>query len=251
MYNNLKHILVNMAAKTIDILTGEYVNLNYEEASGIRRIAACLLDWFIIYFSMGVLILYTDVFIFKHLPEFIFVIILIAPNLIIELITHGKTIGKMLLGIRVINDKCESPDFYQLFLRWLIFPIDFFFVIGTIFMFAKGQRLGDMAGGCRVVYKQSHERRAVDISEEFKFALKKNYTVKYNNANQLSAGEIASINKVLHYKGFSHRRTPVADKVREKLQIKEKASFLGGTSDQSFLQQVVNDYYYLNQFYLQ
>ena len=74
-----------------------------------------------------------------------------------EAIFDGRTYGKRLMGIRVVDAHGQPPGFVAAALRNLLRPIDnlpYGFAVGTLLVLqsASGQRLGDLAAGTRVVH---------------------------------------------------------------------------------------------------
>ena len=67
----------------------------------------------------------------------------------------GQTVGKKIVGIRVVADGGGEPDSRAIVLRTLLRIVDgfFFYLVGFIVAMAsdKNQRLGDMVGGTRVI----------------------------------------------------------------------------------------------------
>ena len=74
----------------------------------------------------------------------------------------GRTVGKWLLGLRLITDTGQSPGFWSIFLRNILILADQFFLIGLIFMWLHGkeQRIGDLAAGTLVIYERKKGRVA-------------------------------------------------------------------------------------------
>lgn len=227
-----------MSNEKIDILTGEYVTLSFKKADVGQRIGAFLLDWLILgvasYFIIALIeeanLTFFEYIYFSLLPFF---------NLFIEYKTKGYTIGKKILGLRIISDECTAPSFLQCFMRWLLFPIDYI-VVGLILMAQKGQRLGDMASGCQCICTADKYQAKVDLDEEFKY-LQPNYKVQYPKAAQLNKDDITVITKVLYHTSFQDRAEETARKIEESLNIARKSP-----SATLFLKDILNDYKFLN-----
>lgn len=78
----------------------------------------------------------------------------------LEYFWAGKTVGKRLLGIRVMQENGHSVTLLSCFIRNLLriidmLPIAYFIGIMMIFLHSKHKRLGDIVAGTLVV----HERR--------------------------------------------------------------------------------------------
>jgi uncharacterized RDD family membrane protein YckC len=71
----------------------------------------------------------------------------------------GQTLGKRLLGLRVIQDDGRNPGFLTIFLRNALLIADFFpalFLFGmlSVFLHRQEKRLGDMVAGTLVIREQ-------------------------------------------------------------------------------------------------
>jgi len=76
----------------------------------------------------------------------------------------GQTVGKRLLGLRVLTSDGSRPSLARCFLRNLLLPVEFLpalFLLGTaaIYLSPKRQRLGDLVAGTVVVRRQAVSRR--------------------------------------------------------------------------------------------
>jgi uncharacterized RDD family membrane protein YckC len=86
-------------------------------------------------------------------------------NVVIDLLyfallegTVGASLGKLIVGTRVVKEDYRKVNFGGAFLRNLVRPVDYFFcfLVGIITIAAtqKRQRLGDMAGSTLVVRQE-------------------------------------------------------------------------------------------------
>ncbi len=80
----------------------------------------------------------------------------IGYGMVLEWFWHGRTVGKWLLRLRVMDEQCYRLRFNQVFIRNLLRFIDalplFYFVGGVAALFSRhGQRLGDFAANTVVV----------------------------------------------------------------------------------------------------
>ena len=145
---------------TVQINTAQNVTLNYDVASVGARMLAGLLDVIFMY-AYVLLIFYfldaTDLLV--DIEEWQF-IILILPYLfyhfILELMFNGQSFGKMITKIKVIKADGSQAGIGSYFLRWLFGLFEIHMSGGTaaaiaILFNGKGQRLGDMAAGTRVI----------------------------------------------------------------------------------------------------
>ncbi|HEX6922443.1 MAG TPA: RDD family protein [Bacillales bacterium] len=163
-----------MNQETEQIKTPEFVTLNFQLAGLGSRGAALILDMLILLIGNGLLglLLY---FISKNRLWFFFVdpalllgLMIIALFVIYwgyffvcEFFFAGKTVGKRLIGIRVIQDNGHSLTLLSAFIRNLLRIIDmlptaYFLGMIMVFFHPKHKRLGDVTAGTLVV----HERKA-------------------------------------------------------------------------------------------
>jgi uncharacterized RDD family membrane protein YckC len=82
-------------------------------------------------------------------------------KLLLEAFWNGQTLGKRVVGIRVVKANGLPVDFLQVLVRNLMRIVDYlpgYYILGSIVVLAshRGQRLGDMVAGTVVV----RERRA-------------------------------------------------------------------------------------------
>jgi uncharacterized RDD family membrane protein YckC len=79
-------------------------------------------------------------------------LVLFAYDIILETLNHGRTVGKVAAGIRVVGRNGEPVRFLASAVRNIARILDFLpflYVIGTISIVAtqRGQRVGDLAAG--------------------------------------------------------------------------------------------------------
>lgn len=213
----------------VNILTGEYVNLHYKKASVLRRFVAVIIDWIM----LGVF-----AYIFSKLQiSTVFFYTATFISLLSEYFSKGFTIGKFILKIRVISDQCTPPSFLQCFLRWALFPIDFW-MVGVILIANKGQRLGDITSGCQCIYLSEKGQKKVKLFDEFHYA-DPNYKVRFPEVAKLKPETIKRIEHILFYDGFSNLKTDMFINLKKWLKINHSIN------EDQLLEQVYNDYKYL------
>ena len=85
-----------------------------------------------------------------------FFVIYFGYFIILEHMMNGQTIGKRILGLRVIQENGEPADFFQILIRgFLRSSVDMMYVGIFIILFSKKhKRLGDMAAGTIVVCEE-------------------------------------------------------------------------------------------------
>ncbi len=87
-----------------------------------------------------------------------------------EMFFAGQTPGKMAFGIQVVRDDGTPLDWHASLTRNILRVVDFlplFYFAGTLSMMLnrRFQRLGDLAAGTIVIYKEKREKAATDIPQ--------------------------------------------------------------------------------------
>ncbi|HEX5086222.1 MAG TPA: RDD family protein [Nocardioides sp.] len=148
---------------TDDLVTGEAVALDLPAASLGARIISGLIDVFV---TMILFIAAVFVFIVAALQSdqaliwasFIatmIVVFLVYPSTL-ETLTHGKSLGKLVCGLRTVRDDAGPITFQHAFVRALVGVVEIYLLYGVPAFFSalvspRGKRLGDYAAGTYVV----------------------------------------------------------------------------------------------------
>lgn len=243
----------------IKIPTSFNIELEFETAEFHKRLFAWLIDLtVIIAFNLAIGKIFGSLIDEKaanddnNLPylynlHWIQVIIFIPPllyHIACETFMNGQSIGKKILGIRVINENGGRPAFSQLLLRWLLRLADFWFSLfmGGLFsvlLSKKDQRLGDMAAGTLVI----NSRTKSDINETVFVELDESYQPRFANALMLSDRDMNIIKSILDTKSASKKESMAeraGEKISSVLGIKEYVHPI------ELLETVLKDYNYLS-----
>lgn len=163
----------------LKIKTPEFVSIQFQIAGLGSRASAFIIDQlilmtvnilvlivlFIIMSGSPALPLFTEM---NSLPLAITIIALFIINwgyfFALEFFSGGRTIGKKLIGIRVIQDNGHSITLLSSFIRNLIRIIDslptaYFLGIIMVFFHSKHKRLGDVVAGTIVVHERKAKRK--------------------------------------------------------------------------------------------
>lgn len=235
-----------MAESTI--ITGQFVRISQTPASLGERFLALLIDYILI----GLYLYSTLALIswFQTSTDFtvtIFLIMIYLPVLLYsflcETFNHGQSLGKRLMNIRVVKADGSTPSIGSYLLRWLLFPIDFFFTGGigilSILLTKNSQRLGDLAAGTMVIKENNYRKIHVSL-DEFDY-LTKNYHPTYPQAADLSLEQVNVITRTLQSgkKDRMQRIAQLARKVQELLSVTPHES-----NKEHFLETILRDYQY-------
>lgn len=172
-----------MNQEQTNIKTPEFVSIQFQLAGVGSRAAAFLLDTLILS-TASFLILLTLLLIlygssdfwllgeaFYSVPLAITIILLFVLNwsyfFLLEFFAGGKTIGKRVVGIRVIQENGHSITLLSSFIRNFLriidsLPASYFLGIIMIFFHSKHKRIGDLVAGTIVI----HERRAKNSKKQ-------------------------------------------------------------------------------------
>lgn len=161
----------------IRVSTPEFVTLRFTAAGLGTRILALLVDWIILGVVLGmlgyigmlfiILVDETGSSLWKSIVVGIgivmFVFIPLLYYILTETFLHGQTLGKKVLGIRVVTDMGTAPSFFAIFLRNVLRMVDslpLVYIVGliTIFSNSRAKRLGDLAAGTMVVKREEESR---------------------------------------------------------------------------------------------
>lgn len=244
----------------IKIPTSFNIELEFETPEFHKRLFAWLTDLFILY-AYYIIVRYLIINISgnhsspgnENLPflynlsaiQLILFVPLFVYHFVCELTMNGQSIGKKILGLKVISENGGRPAFYQYLIRWLLRPCDFFFfgLVGllTVVNSKKNQRLGDLAAGTLVI----KTKMETDINDTVFFELSDTYKPRFKEVMRLSDRDMNVIKGVLSnckkYNNFDvAART--SEKVRTLLNIQDYEEPV------EFLETLLKDYnYYSNQ----
>ncbi len=189
--------------KKIEFESAQNVKIEYELASVGARTAAAAIDFllFAIYFAVfGAIFGFVDVF-QENIGAFLFFQFLlmrlpwILYNPMVEFLTHGQSLGKYILGIRVVTVNGERPGLREVFTRWL-FKGDFLWIspdLFALFWFGIGlmgivyagtsnrtQRIGDVMANTVVIRNKSSVNYS--LSDVLSIKNQQNHTPTYPQA---------------------------------------------------------------------
>ncbi|SEO64475.1 Uncharacterized membrane protein YckC, RDD family [Amphibacillus marinus] len=169
-----------------EIKTPEYVSLKYAIAGIGSRGAAFIIDQLIIA-TVYIIIFISMFFVFESSFFFIptdqqllwflaiiviFVFVLEWSYFVVqEFFWNGKTIGKRIIGLRVIQDNGHRITLLSSIIRNLLriidsLPTSYLLGLMLIFFQAKHQRLGDLAAGTIVVHDERVKKKKIDPVEK-------------------------------------------------------------------------------------
>jgi uncharacterized RDD family membrane protein YckC len=157
---------------TDDLVTGEAVALDLPPAglgtrmvSGLIDVAATLL------LLIAVVMLFMtasrqadEALVWVAVVGTLITVFLVFPTSL-ETLTHGKSLGKLAMGLRTVRDDAGPVSFQQSFVRALVAVVEVYVFGGVPAFFcalvnSRGKRLGDLAAGTYVVRERVRLRLA-------------------------------------------------------------------------------------------
>jgi uncharacterized RDD family membrane protein YckC len=165
-------------AEDLVVSTPERVSFAYDTATLGSRFLAQLLDLLVLVGAAGLLSV-GFVAVLSAAPQLqatqswiiaVWLLVIFAAVIgyfpLSEAVWSGKTLGKLVMRLRVVDARGGPISVSQAIVRNLVRLVDFlplYYAVGAVTMFVnqRGQRLGDLAAGTVVV----RERRAVSLPE--------------------------------------------------------------------------------------
>ncbi|NED19691.1 RDD family protein [Streptomyces sp. SID9913] len=146
-----------------ELVTGEAVALELRPARLPSRALAVLLDLaaaMAVYIGLTILVVAATASLDEAAQTAIslslFLLTLVGGPILIETLTHGKSLGKLACGLRVVRDDGGPIRFRHSLVRGLIGVIEILMTLGVVaciasLVSARGRRLGDVFAGTLVV----------------------------------------------------------------------------------------------------
>lgn len=235
--------------ETFNLSTTQNVALEFKIASVGDRILAFMLDVFI----LGIIGLGVGLVIAQLGTASPWMLVLLLPvlfyHLIFEVLFNGQSLGKMIMGIRVVKADGSQLTFGTCFIRWIFRLVDVTLMGGAvavliIIVTGKGQRLGDLAASTTVLKASKTENNGSTIWAE----VEESYEVQYPQAERLSEKDIKTITEVLlvSYKNSENETSSNLLRKTRKA-IAEKILITSELNDRNFLITLVKDFNAIHQ----
>ena len=247
----------------INFTSAQHVEIEYEIASVIQRIAAYVIDTVIlgVYLFIVLMAIQLDDF-FVNFGTWSFFMLLLAKmpwilyQPVMEYLTGGQTIGKMALGIRVVRLNGERVGWREVMTRWLLRG-DFLWISASYFILLipcwnifdtfiislsnRQQRIGDALADTIIIKVKSSQYYA--LKDVLKIKSHENYTPTYNNVAQFTDEDMIYIkNCIQHQKRYKGKDIDsllvrLSDETARKLELHDAPN-----ERIKFLETVLNDY---------
>jgi len=236
--------------RTIEITTTQNVTIEYELASLNDRIVAFIIDGFIIWASLMVLVIILNAVVPHELQTYIvyFVVIpiFLFYSLFSEIFSNGRSWGKKALGIKVVKINGTEAGINDYLIRWTFRMVDIYFSLGSLALLMvsstdKAQRLGDLIANTAVI--RIRPKTMLKLNDILKISSRQNYEPHYPQVRQMNENEMLIVKTVLdrekRYPNEAHKEV-MAELVKtlcERLNITEQIA-----DPRVFLRTLINDY---------
>ncbi len=207
--------------KNTEIITAHNVIIQYEIASLPLRIGsfmidvAVLLGYFFVLNMLMVIFTVSEVNLFEEtsgIASFVYVLFLFPVffySFFMESFFSGQTVGKLALGLRVINIKGASPSIGDLFLRWTFRMVEIVGSFGAIAVLSimineNNQRIGGLVSNTLVI--QLKPSRNYSIKDILKLKSTENYKATYPEIVKFTDDDVLFIKNALErHKKFKNK----------------------------------------------
>jgi uncharacterized RDD family membrane protein YckC len=151
------------------LVTGEAVALDLRPTGFVLRAAGTMIDW-LLYFGGYILL---AIFVLPLIAESLrldesataavavvgLVLMLVVAPITVELLSHGKSLGRLAVGARIVRDDGGAIGFRHAFIRALTGVLEIFITFGglaaiTALLNGQSKRLGDLLAGTYSRYER-------------------------------------------------------------------------------------------------
>lgn len=238
----------------LQVNTTQNVNLSYNIVSIGERILAFLIDGLILYLYATLISLIGDAIDFAFDDNWTTIglmSLIFLPAMCYSLIMHslfnGRTVGKMVMKIRVVRLDGSPVHWSNYLVRWMLRLVDIWIFAGSIGVLSilfseRRQRVGDAAAGTVVISTKNKTKVSHTILEE----VEEEYLPVFTNVTQLTDKDIRLIKETFLIAKKSNDYKTLKT-LRDKVE-----SLLGSSSkmyDQKYIDTVLKDYNYFTQQY--
>lgn len=241
--------------KKIEITTAQKVIIQYELASLRDRIIAFIIDAIILWSTVGILVAIITLSTASNFnPELTETLswlvatpIVVFYTLVSELITNGQTLGKRMMGLKVVKLNGGLPTADDFLIRWVFRGIDIYTSFGAVAALLvsssdKAQRLGGLLSNTAVIkLKGDFSIKLEDLEKMFDSA--NDYEATYPNVTMFTDKDMLVLKELM--KRYQSNPNPAHQKLMRrsvvslsrKLNLEETP-----TNAMEFLQLVLKDY---------
>lgn len=219
------------------------ITLKYTTATVFDRIVAYIIDAIIIGVTVGLLYLTVGTS-----NESLYFALMIIPvffyTLLMEILNDGRSVGKLILGLKVVRVDGRYPSGYDYFMRWIFRFVDIYLTSGTLAALMvsstpRNQRIGDMLGDTTVIRMRNLR---VPLARVLKLSELKTRTPKYPQVVGLSESQVVLIKETLNQK--SAYKKEAYDILLHDLsrRVSGYLNIIQAESPKVFLETIIKDY---------
>lgn len=219
------------------------IMLQYSTATVMHRAASYMIDAVIVGVVMTIFAL-----VFASAGETAITLILgfifFFYTLLMEIFNDGRSLGKMMVGLKVVRIDGRPPKGYDFLMRWMFRWVDIYMSIGalaavTVGATPRGQRIGDLLADTTVIHVKNLR---IPLKRLLNLNVLEKYKPQYENAAELTEEQVLLAKETLmranRYKNDAHKDALnlIAERLAGRLQIKQPAN------TEQFIQTVIKDY---------
>jgi uncharacterized RDD family membrane protein YckC len=235
----------------LTVTTSFNIDLDFRIAPFHKRLLAWMIDLVLIY----IYVILINRFVVRPLNMYEYagntatILFLLIPaysyHLLMEVFCNGQSVGKMAMGIQVMDLNGHEATLSQYLLRWLFRLFDMMITLGAAAVLSTAltkysQRLGDIVAGTVVIDKKAR----TDIGDTIYLDLNQdNYKVAFPQIMQLNDRDINGIRNLLDTKSSSRDTEIYMEQVAQK--IKDVLKIQTEMETREFLKQLLHDYNFL------
>jgi len=238
--------------KSVTIQTSQNVRIDYQLAGTGARIGSFIIDatiYIVLYWILALLMLnlvdsFDDITIIGFLGFFCF----IAYYFLSEMFSRGQTLGKRIIGLRVIRLDGRDPTPADFLTRAIFLLPDVLLTSGIpamvlIFTGRQNQRLGDMVAGTAVIH--SSVSSTFSLKEIMGITNREDHEPEFPGIQRFTNDDMMivkhSLERMRKYGNPAHRQAvrQLAVRIADQLEL-EKAEVK--YSPEKFLERVLLDY---------
>jgi uncharacterized RDD family membrane protein YckC len=242
--------------KTISFTTAQFVTIEYELASPAYRAVASFLDviFQLVFMAIVGLFLSQNLFSIAQNENALSVILLFFFRLpwflyspVIEYFTNGRSLGKLIMGIRVVKSNGETAGLREYFTRWIFRVVDIwaggfgFLALLLASTTEKRQRIGDIMADTVVI--RVRDNQVYSLKDVLSIKSVDNHEPTYPQVTRFSDEDMLLIkNTILRVQRFPNEANKsfaiqLADETANLIGLKETPA-----KRLEFLKTVLQDY---------
>ncbi len=231
----------------VSILTPQNVVIEMILASQSSRVFAFIIDQsaLIIFIFLLTWAIKLTGFNVEYIYYLIIIPIVFLYSLLLETLNQGRTVGKMMMGIKVRRTDGSEIGITEASARWLFRIPDLYLTGGTLAFILTGsteksQRLGDRVAGTIVVENKKSFQSIKKVLNNKVFS---DYEVKYPMVTRLSEEDVVwikqTVSRATQFNNAVHREAinKLSKKIATLLEIKKLPK-----DPMKFLKTIIKDY---------